>query len=44
MEVLANILDWINIILIVGSVAVVIGIVITIYIMKRKENNEDDEF
>lgn len=44
MEKWANILDIVNYILIFGSLAVVIGIVITIYIIKRKEKDEEEDF
>lgn len=44
MEKWASILDIVNYILIFDSLVVVIGILITIYIIKRKEKDEEEEF
>lgn len=44
MESFANFLNVVDILLIVGSIAVVVSILIIVYRAKSKENEEDEEY
>lgn len=44
MDALANFLNVVDIVLIVGSIVVVLGILVVVYRNKNKEESEDEEY